>query len=131
MLNLLKIGIVGLAVDYVLWFLDKVVKFGSFSLLNLIGVSYSININVGCHARIMSCVEVCCDKRMIFEENTSSDWTSMCHFFVIPARSTLSVLHSEFVIRLHFEVFCLAIPVPFSHWLMVNFSVTLNLKLCL
>ena len=46
MLNLLKIGIVGFAVDYVLWFLGKVVKFGSFPFKSLIGVSYLINITL-------------------------------------------------------------------------------------
>lgn len=37
-----------------------------------------------------------CDKHMNSEENIHSDQTSMCHYFVIPAKTTLSVLHSEF-----------------------------------
>ena len=37
-----------------------------------------------------------CDKHMNSEENIHSDKTSMCHYFVIPAKTTLSALHSEF-----------------------------------
>ena len=43
--NWLKISIAGLGLDYNLWFLGKVVMFGSFSFLSFVEVSYSIKLH--------------------------------------------------------------------------------------